>query len=270
MSNSSSSLSVDPATIVPSAVNPTIPSSTPNLAVPPPSPTPGITSITPQQGNSSVPTPAIGQPAAPTTTGTTKLNLGKNGLGGGAVAGIAIGMLLVGILISGAIFFFISRRQKRKQAISYEVSHLPPASYTSSPEKGPIVVASAALSSIDDLLPQPVSDDTLTDEISKIRDNIKNYVRTYYHSAPVTAGINEAGLRSIASAVGLSDSALVGALSNPSTRQDALRLVVAWVVLSKSLGGRNAALLPADVAGLSATMFSTIGNTGKSPARGAL
>jgi hypothetical protein len=158
----------------------------------------------------------------------------KNGLAGGPVAGIAIGSLLAGVLIAGIVFFFLLRRQKRRQYASRAVSHLPPTNYTSGLEKGPVVVASAVPSGIDNLLPQPESDDTITGEVSKIRDNIKNHIRTYCHSGPLAGGINEAALHNLASAAGVSSSALVAALSNPSRRQETLRLVFAWVILSKA------------------------------------
>ncbi|KAH7077816.1 hypothetical protein BKA63DRAFT_509146 [Paraphoma chrysanthemicola] len=185
---------------------------------------------------------------------------GKNGLAGGAVAGIAIGMLLVGALIAGIIFFFLLRRQRSRQYGSQTVSHLPPAAYRSSPEKGPVVVASAVSSSIDNLLPQPASDDTITGEVSKIRDNIKNHVRTYCHSAGLTSGINDAALQNLAAASGVSSSALASSLSNPSTRQETLRLVFAWVILSKTTGNRNSQLLPHEIAELSGAITSTSNN----------
>tara|TARA_R110002003_G_scaffold127_4_gene11891 strand:- start:2369 stop:3292 length:924 start_codon:yes stop_codon:yes gene_type:complete len=160
-------------------------------------------------------------------------------------------------LIAGIVFFFLLRRQKRRQYTSRAVSHLPPANYTSGLEKGPVVVASAVPSGIDNLLPQPESDDTITGEVSKIRDNIKNHIRTYCHSAPLAGGINEAALHNLASAAGVSSSALVAALSNPSRRQETLRLVFAWVILSKSTGGRNTDLLPLEVAKLSGAITGT-------------
>lgn len=192
-----------------------------------------------------------------TTNAPTVGTVRKDGLAGGAVAGIAIGMLLAGVLIAGAIFFFLLRRQKRRHTSQAPVNHLPPASYGSQAEKGPLAVAHAVPGSIDNLLPQPASDDDIRGQVSKIRDNIKNHVRTYYHSAPVSTGINEAALRNIATVAGLSPSALIGALFKPLTRPDVLRMIVAWVVLSKTTGGREAGLLPSQLVELSVAISGT-------------
>lgn len=143
------------------------------------------------------------------------------------------------------------------------ISHLPPTNYGSSPEKGPVVVARAAPSSIDSLLPQPASDDEIRDYVSKIRDSIKNHVRTFCHTQPLETGINEAALRNVTSATGLSSSVLTDTLINPITRPDTLRLIVAWVVLSKCTGGRNAGLLPSHLAILSAAMPGTTEDSSK-------
>ncbi|KAH7088371.1 hypothetical protein FB567DRAFT_628100 [Paraphoma chrysanthemicola] len=202
-------------------------------------------------------------PSGPVQTGPADAApaTGKNGLAGGAVAGIAIGMLLVGVLIAGIIFFFLLRRQRNRQYGSQPISHLPPpAAYRPSPEKGPVVVASAISSSIDNLLPQPASDDTITGEVSKIRDNIKNHVRTYCHSAGLTSGINEAALQNLAAASGVSSATLASSLANPSARQETLRLVFAWVILSKTTGNRNSQLLPFEIAELSGAITGASNN----------
>ncbi|KAF2024034.1 hypothetical protein EK21DRAFT_118183 [Setomelanomma holmii] len=230
-----------------------------------PSPTPTPSSLpAPSVAASATPNPtsiSVTQPnsnsklaAGPSVTSVATPH--KNGFHGGAVAGIAIGMLFAGVLIAGLVFFFILRRQRKRQYASQAVSHLPPVTYNSGPEKGPVVVASVVPNSIDSLLPQPESDDTLTGEASKIRDNIKNHVRVYCHSAPLASGITEAALLNIASETGLSTSAFASALSNPSCRQETLRLVFAWVILSKVTGGRSADLLPSGVSQLEGAIAS--------------
>ena len=179
---------------------------------------------------SSVATISIASPTGGnvTTASAAPMHHGKGGLEGGAIAGIVMGMLLAGVLLAGAIFFILLRRQKKQQAATYHMQHVPNNRYPSSPEKGPTVVARAVAGSLDDLLPQPAADDTITDEVSKIRDNIKNHVRTYYHTAPVSAAqINEKGLRDLAIATGITTTVLAGALSRPDHRSNALRLVVA-------------------------------------------
>lgn len=175
----------------------------------------------------------------------------KSGVSGGAVAGAAIGCLIAGALIGALICFLLYRRRLRKQApISYE-SHLP---YNGEHKSGATAVATsvpaAAGSNIDALLPQPVDDDTMTKELSKIRDNIKNHVQSYYHFQPVNAPIDTSMLAGLATATNISAAALAGLIANPATRSDALRLYVAWAVLSKFEGGGQPSLLPAGIPAL--------------------
>jgi hypothetical protein len=192
---------------------------------------------------------------------------GNKGLAGGAVAGIAIGMLLAGALIAGVIFFFLLRRQQKRQAISgaaYSRQHAPYTERSTGPEKGATVVA-APVSGIDDLLPQPAEDDAITGDLSKIRDNIKNHVRTYYHSGPISAAdINEVGIRDIAAMTGASAAVLAKALEEPITRDNALRSIVGSVILTRCTGERSPSLLPSDVAHLSASIPANSGTSRKS------
>lgn len=166
-------------------------------------------------------------------------------------------MLIAGALIAGLVFFFLLRRQKKRQAaaVAYQARHLPHHGHTAGPEKHHSAVARTVACSIDSLLPQPVADDKIIDDISKIRDNIKNHVRTYYHSDPVSAAeIDEAALQDIAAAAGISTYVLVGTLLNSSTRNDAIRLVVGFTILSRCDGERTSSLLPHQLVGLATSI----------------
>jgi hypothetical protein len=181
----------------------------------------------------------------------------SKGLAGGAVAGIAIGMLLAGAVLAGIVFFILLRRQKRRQVTSsanYSRQHAAYTEHNVRPEKGATMVA-ATTGSIDSLLPQPVEDDAITGDLSKIRDNIKNHVRTYYHSGPISAvGVNETVIRDVAAMTGSSATALVNLLSDPSKRDSALRSIVAAVILTKCTGERSPSLLPIEVAALTTSV----------------
>lgn len=180
---------------------------------------------------------------------------GEKRLDSGAVAGVAVGMLIVGILIAGVVFFVLLRRQKKKQASSYHLAHVASRQYPSSTEKTPVMVTSAPMSNFNDLLPQPVADDNITDELSKIRDNIKNHVRTYYHSSPISAAqLDERAMESFAIATGLATTVIANALANTEQRPNAIRSIVAWAILSKVTGERMPSLLPADIAALAASL----------------
>jgi len=121
-------------------------------------------------------------------------------------------------------------------------------------EKGPTAIA-APVGIIDDLLPQPVEDDAITRDLSRIRDNINNHVRTYYHSGPISAtDVNETGIRDIAAATGTSAAVVVKALADPTNRDKALRSIIAAVILTRCTGERSPSLLPNDVAAMSASI----------------
>jgi hypothetical protein len=171
----------------------------------------------------------------------------------GPVAGIAVGALLAGALLAGIAFFFLLRRQKKRQAVTvaYHSRRLPHNRHTASSEKSSNTVAHVVASSIDDMLPQPVADDKIIDDLSKIRDSVKNHARTYYHSDPVSASeVNEAALHDIAEDIGISTSLLVRWLLNPSARNNAIRLVISYIILSRCDGARDPSLLPYQLAGL--------------------
>ncbi|KAJ4310326.1 hypothetical protein N0V94_008507 [Neodidymelliopsis sp. IMI 364377] len=156
-------------------------------------------------------------------------------------------MLIAGALVAGGIFLFLLRRQKRRYAESIAAYSRRPAPYTGHtgvPEKGATVTAMVG-SSIDDLLPQPAEDDAITGDLSKIRDNIKNHVRTYYHSGHVSAvDISESGIREIAAITDSDTTVIVDALLNASTRDAALRSLVGSVILTRCTGERSPSLLP--------------------------
>ncbi|KAI4610561.1 uncharacterized protein J4E87_010737 [Alternaria ethzedia] len=135
-------------------------------------------------------------------------------------------------------------------------------------EKGTAVVTSAYATDIDDMLPQPASDDTITDAALKIRDNIKNHVREFYHVSPVPTGsINQTNMKELAIATGTSSSVLASMLSNISTRAETLRLIVAWNVLSRCTGERVESLLPGELAPLASAVP---GKDGKNAAQSAM
>ncbi|KAF3033088.1 hypothetical protein E8E12_003753 [Didymella heteroderae] len=132
------------------------------------------------------------------------------------------------------------------------------------PEKGAAVVA-MSVGSIDDLLPQPVEDDAIIGDLSKIRDNIKNHVRTYYHSGPTSAAdMNEAGIRDIAALTGANAAVIVKMLADPLTRDSALRSIVGSVMLTRCTEERSPSLLPNDVAALSASIPANNGHNAQS------
>jgi len=173
-------------------------------------------------------------------------------------------MLLAGVLIAGAVFLLLSRRQKKNRynpTIASPPPHAPHSGAGGRLEKGPAVVTSAYATNIDDILPQPASDDTITDAALKIRDNIKNHVREFYQVSPVLAtSINQASMEELATATGTSSSVLASMLSSISTRAETLRLIVAWSVLSRCTGERVQSLLPGELALVASAVPGRDGN----------
>jgi hypothetical protein len=244
-------------------------SSTPSASVAPTTPASAPVSAATGQG---VPlNSAAIQSGTSSTAGRTPsaapANTGSKGLAGGAVAGIAIGMLLAGALIAGFIFLFLLRRQKRRHTTPIASVSRGHASHPESNmgiEKGPTAIA-APVGNIDDLLPQPAEDDAITSDLSRIRDNINNHVRTYYHSEPITAtDVNERGIRDIAAAAGTSAAVVVEALADPTNRNKALRSIIASEILTRCTGERSPSLLPNDVAAMSASIPVSNGNNCRS------
>ncbi|KAF1996558.1 hypothetical protein P154DRAFT_312374 [Amniculicola lignicola CBS 123094] len=233
--------------------------------------TPGATTTTTPIPTSSTSVIASGATTAaptPTPPPATPIAQPNNGLAGGAVAGVAIGCLLAGAAIAALVCFFLFRRRRQQGAAAYVQHHVPYNGPSNGPEKAPIAMATAATSNIDNYLPQPVEDDAITKELSRIRDNIKNHARTYYHFEHVQgADILESRLMHIAAATGTSASGLVDLLLNPGTRGEAIRLVIAWVILSKCETQSQRSLLPSD---LSALAGAVPGSDGKNPAQTAL
>jgi hypothetical protein len=220
--------------------NPTLPSSQQTSTV-----NPGASPA----GNS-----AITTPTAPTNQKSTA----SSGVTGGAVAGVAIGCLIAGAAIATLILFLLRRRRRSSQPAFYGQQHLP----QNNPhivEKTGIVttapVGGRVASNVDHMLPPPAEDAAITQTLSKLRDNIKNHVKSYYHTDPVPAtAMKESMVSELAALTGLRPSTLLGMFVNPSTRQAAIRLYIGWVATTRCSGDRYPSLLPDEIARLTVNM----------------
>jgi hypothetical protein len=189
----------------------------------------------------------------------------KKGLSGGEVAGVAIGMVVLGALIASAVLFLCLRRQnnRRPASTAFERQHAPYNGNKIEAEKGPTVITATG-NSTDDFLPQPVEDDKISGELSRIRDNIKNYVRTNYGPEPTTE-MDDIGIQDIAATTGNRVSVIARALSNPATRDSVLRSAIGAIILTRCVGENRSSLLPAELSGIVATIFEGSQNNRKSP-----
>ncbi|KAG4428756.1 hypothetical protein IFR05_015758 [Cadophora sp. M221] len=179
------------------------------------------------------------------------------GLSNGAAAGVGIGGAIAGAVIAGLIFLFLfARYKKRRQQHESNafVSHLP--NYNSDvgrQEKGFSTPTKSGL--IVSELPQPAEDDAIVGALSRLRDNIKNHAQSFYTTSPVSPqSLNQTVLNEIANDIGTPVSKLQNLLVTPSSRISALRLCIAWIILSRcdGQGSLNTSLLPEEAATVAA------------------
>lgn len=205
------------------------------------------------------PMPALSATAAQNSTNNG--NPHKTGISGGAVAGAAVGGLVVGAFIAAILLFFLL--QKRKNRITSHRHSGSSQKRQKRPEKMSVVQASA-ISTVDEYLPQVIDDDAVKIEVSRISDNIRNHVRTHYHSNGVMfEQMDISRLESLEMATGVPCSTIVAALVDPSTRTYALRLFIAWTILTKVGPESPSNLLPQVLSPLASTLAVDAGkNTG--------
>jgi hypothetical protein len=200
----------------------------------------------------------------PTGTATGAPSKSNNG---GIYAGIAIGCLIGGFLLAGLLFFFLLRRTKRSQSARNYEQHSPPqAGAVDYSDKGFAVTTVASAAGVDKFLPQPVEDNKILNEMSNLRDKIKNHAQNYYHTNPVDASqLNQSALHEISRVIGLSTAVLQNTLLNPSTRVSGIRACIAGVIFSRFGGQKGIAgdsILPAEMAS-SADAFENSRDRGK-------
>lgn len=250
-------------------LNPSVSNKPPTSTPPPPAASGAATSAAPSSPNSTLnkegtSTPSRIIPGASSSSSTSALasqsvepisspstsNVPKSssGVAPGAVAGIAIAMLIVGGLIVGLVLFFLFRRRQKRSNVQ-QYNH-PGGYYATGNEKGPTVAASAVPGGINDILPQPVEDDAITGELSKIRDQIKNHIRTHYDFGQVHGAVDDSQFVQLAGDSGLKTSVLVNGLNNSSPGNEFPRLFLAWAILSRCSADRHPTLLPTEVTGV--------------------
>jgi hypothetical protein len=155
------------------------------------------------------------------------------------------------------LFLFARYKRRNQKPVDYS-HHLP--GYNTNPELGKqekpaFAVTATGAAVVENFLPQPAEDDAIKGELSRLRDKIKHHVQSFYHNAPVHAQyLDQNKVRDAATAVGISAANLQELILEPSSRTAALRLYIAWVVLSRSDGhGKSSpSLLPNEVAAFTA------------------
>ncbi|EON62946.1 hypothetical protein W97_02172 [Coniosporium apollinis CBS 100218] len=186
-------------------------------------------------------TSSTAQPSA--SNGPNNNTSGDDGLSAGAAAGVGIGCVIVGALLGAlALWFFVMRKSKtRRTRRDHEAGRL--GGFSSDPSQKEFKYPSAtttavsappAASYVDKNLPQPLEDDAISGEMSRLRSSIKNHVQSYYHSSPVNLGvINGAALGSLGNELPVPPASLEALIASPNTRQTILRFCIAWVIISR-------------------------------------
>lgn len=212
--------------------------------------TSGSSSNTPVETTSTPPPSTVTNTPPATSSSSNK----STGLSGGAVAGVAIGCLLAGALLAGILAWLCLRR--RKSANSARGSEASAVALMHR-EKGPVTktvsVASGSpiASALENGLPQPLEDQAISGEISKISNLIKNHVQSYYHGRPVSPGlIDYDDIQALGDNLPVSVGTLSTLLNSSVTREVALRFCLAWIVTSRIQlnDTTNTTFLPPEIA----------------------
>ncbi|KAF1363529.1 hypothetical protein EJ07DRAFT_173382 [Lizonia empirigonia] len=160
----------------------------------------------------------------------------SHGISDGAAAGVAIGCLIAGALIAGLILWFCWGRRKAQRSRYSETGAISLTPF----EKGPLAHnrflgsgSHAQLGAITGL-PQPLEDQAISGEVSKISNLIKNHVQSYYHNrtmSPGIVGVN--GIVELGEGLPFPAGTLSTLLDNIATREVALRFSIAWAIISR-------------------------------------
>ncbi|KAL9626154.1 MAG: hypothetical protein Q9204_007537 [Flavoplaca sp. TL-2023a] len=183
----------------------------------------------------------------------------SNNVSSGAAAGIGVGCAIAGALIAAAIFILFFRRRRPRRAPSR--SDAIPLNGFGSVEKtiaSPDSIGPAGI--IERNLPQPVEDQALGGEMSRLKTAIKNHVQSYYHTNSVKGSVDQVALGVIAMGnMPLIASTLGSLLSNPVTRMTAIRFCITWTVISRidQNCNPNLSFLPPEVATCLLSISST-------------
>lgn len=206
-------------------------------------------SITSTNESTSISFSAGTAPPTPTMPAVTS---DESGISNGAVAGVAIGCLLFGVLMAGLISWFCCGKRRGRHVQDSEVS----AVALISPEKGALSKTRSLYdrtplwSGTNTLVPQPLEDQAIAGEMSKIGNSIKNHVQSYYHNKAVTPGvIEDDDLTMLGRNLPIPSGTLSTLIDNKATREVALRFCIAWTIVGRLQNYSNSSqsLLPPEL-----------------------
>ncbi|KAH7396127.1 hypothetical protein BKA66DRAFT_454516 [Pyrenochaeta sp. MPI-SDFR-AT-0127] len=207
--------------------------------------------------------PLATDPASLTTTPTSttvtspstssSVSSQSTGISSGTIAGTAIGCLIAGALIAGLLFWLCWAKRGKSRARDSEASALALTTYDKKPTTRVVSLESGSLMvpAPGGDLPQPLEDKTISGDISKICNSIKNHVQSYYHTGQVSPVLSEYDdIQALGHNMPISVGTLSTLLRNSATREIALRFCIAWVIISRlqSNTEQSNGLLPTEVA----------------------
>lgn len=209
----------------------------------------------------STPRPTASSAGSLTSSGnSTTPNRGQNSnnISSGAAAGIGVGCAIAGALIAAAIFILFFRRRRRRAPARSDAIPLNGFGSVEKTIASPESIGPAGM--IERNLPQPVEDQALGGEMSRLKTAIKNHVQSYYHTNSVKGSVDQVALGLIATGnMPLIASTLGSLLSNPVTRMTAIRFCITWTVISRidQNCDPNLSFLPREIANCLVSISST-------------
>jgi hypothetical protein len=154
----------------------------------------------------------------------------------GAISGIAVGCFFVGIVVAGLVFWVCCgrRRSSYNRASEHTLLAAVPHEKSITSIAPPLDNNKATSSVLSVGLPQPLEDKAIASEIAKIGSSIKNHVQSYYHTGRSSPGLLDShDLKALGGNMPTSAEALSTLLAGSATRDIALRLCIAWVIISR-------------------------------------
>jgi hypothetical protein len=179
----------------------------------------------------------------------------SKGLSSGTVAGTAVGCFIAGAIIATLVLWLCwGRRNRSPRVQDHEVSSvaLIPQEKSFHATTTPLGRGTSPASPVSGFLPLPLEDKAITGEVSKISNSIKNHVQSYYQMGRISPGLIDLDdIQALGNGQSISAGTLSTLLSNPATREIALRFCIAWAVCSRILPGGDSrtSLLPVEIAG---------------------
>ncbi|RMZ68081.1 cell wall integrity and stress response component [Pyrenophora seminiperda CCB06] len=177
----------------------------------------------------------------------------KDNLSKGDIAGIVVGSIIAVALFVGLVLLFLWRR-RRVPETKYSKTN----TYSAEPQEKGFAAQTVPLPGQEPTnadptggLPQPLEDKAISGDVSKISNAIKNHVQSYYHNNRINPNlIDQSDLHTLGSNLPISVETLTTMMSNATTREVALRFIIAWVIVSKLQPSEDPtkSLLPTEIA----------------------